>query len=461
MEDEPSQDLGIAVIGMSCAYPGAAGPDAFWHNIVTGVESLTRLSTEDLLAAGEDPDLIRAPEYVPIAACLDDVDLFDAEFFGFTPRDAQRTDPQHRLFLEHCWRAVESAGYDPRRIPGPVGVYTGQGPSTYVRNVRSQVDWDTAARAGERWEQVGALETDVDYLAPKVSYHLGLSGPSIPIGTACSTSLVAVHLACQALRTFECDAALAGGIAITPPVKRGYLYVEGGIASADGHTRTFDASSTGTVFGSGVGVVLLKRLEDALEDGDPIEGVIIGSAINNDGAARAGFSTPSVDGQADVIAQAQAVAGVHPDTITYLEAHGTGTPVGDPIEVAALTKAFRENTDRRGYCVLGSVKANIGHMDTAAGVAGLIKALRAAKEGEIPPQLNFGEPNTALRLTESPFRITTERELWHTANGVPRRAGVSSFGIGGTNAHVVVEQPPTTERSTGDPRLARAAGVRP
>jgi phthiocerol/phenolphthiocerol synthesis type-I polyketide synthase E len=448
---EDQQGLGIAVIGMSCAYPGAPGPDAFWHNIVTGVESLTRLSTEDLLAAGEDPDLIRAPEYVPVAACLDDVDLFDAEFFGFTPRDAQWTDPQHRLFLEHCWRAVESAGYDPRRIPGPVGVYAGQGPSTYVRNVRSQVDWDAAARAGERWEQVGALESDVDYLAPKVSYHLGLSGPSIPIGTACSTSLVAVHLACQALRTYECDAALAGGIAITPPVRRGYLYLEGGISSADGHTRTFDASSTGTVFGSGVGVVLLKRLEDALADGDPIEGVIIGSAINNDGAARAGFSTPSVDGQADVIAQAQAVAGVHPDTITYLEAHGTGTPVGDPIEVAALTRAFREHTDRRGYCVLGSVKANIGHMDTAAGVAGLIKALRAVKEGEIPPQLNFSEPNTALRLAESPFRITTEREPWRTANGVPRRAGVSSFGIGGTNAHVVVEQPPTTARAPETP----------
>jgi acyl transferase domain-containing protein len=449
-ERVPGMD--IAVIGMSCAYPGAREPDAFWRNIVAGVESLTDLSDDDLREAGEAPELTRAHEYVRRAACIDDVDLFDAEFFGFTPREAERTDPQRRLFLEHCWRAIEDAGYDPRRIPGPVGVYAGQSINTYIRNVRSHVDWGEAARAGERWENYGALENDMDYLAPKVSYHLGLTGPSIPLGTACSTSLVAIHLACQALRTFECDAALAGGVAVTLPAKRGYLYIEGGIASADGRTRTFDARSTGTVFGSGVGVLLLKRLEDALGDGDNIAGVIVGSAINNDGGARAGFSTPSVEGQAEVIAQAQAVAGVHPDTITYLEAHGTGTPVGDPIEVAALTKAFREHTDRRGYCVIGSVKANIGHVDAAAGVAGLIKALYAVREGVIPPQLNFSEPNQALRLHESPFRVAVRREPWRTADSAPRRAGVSSFGIGGTNAHVVIEQPPVTdrERESGD-----------
>jgi len=446
VDHERVPGMDIAVIGMSCAYPGADEPDAFWRNIVTGAESLTDLSDQDLREAGEDPELIRSPEYVRRAACIDDIDLFDAEFFGFTPREAERTDPQRRLFLEHCWRAIENAGYDPRRIPGPVGVYAGQSINTYIRSVRSHVDWREAARAGERWENVGALENDMDYLAPKVSYHLGLTGPSIPLGTACSTSLVAIHLACQALRTFECDAALAGGVAITLPAKRGYLYLEGGIASADGHTRTFDAQSSGTVFGSGVGVVLLKRLEDALADSDNITGVIAGSAINNDGAARAGFSTPSIEGQAQVIAQAQAVAGVHPETVTYLEAHGTGTPVGDPIEVAALTKAFREYTDRRGYCVIGSVKANIGHMDAAAGVAGLIKALYAVREGVIPPQLNFTEPNQALRLDESPFRIAIRREPWRTEDNVPRRAGVSSFGIGGTNAHAVVEQPPVTER---------------
>ena len=446
MDHERVPGMDIAVIGMSCIFPGADGPDAFWRNIVTGVESLTDLSDEDLREAGEDPELVRTPEYVRRAACIDNVDLFDAEFFGLTPREAERTDPQRRLFLEHSWRAIENAGYDPRRIPGPVGVYAGQSINTYIRSVRSQVDWGEAARAGERWENIGALENDLDYLAPKVSYHLGLTGPSIPLGTACSTSLVAVHLACQALRTFECDAALAGGVAITLPVKRGYLYIEGGIASADGRTSTFDAHATGTVFGSGVGVVLLKRLEDALADRDNIAGVIVGSAINNDGAARAGFTTPSVGGQSEVIAQAQAVAGVHPDTVTYLEAHGTGTPVGDPIEVAALTKAFREYTDRRGYCVIGSVKANIGHMDAAAGVAGLIKALYAVKEGVIPPQLNFAEPNKALRLDESPFRVVTRQEPWRTADDGPRRAGVSSFGIGGTNAHVVLEQPPATDR---------------
>ncbi|WP_393060976.1 SDR family oxidoreductase [Streptomyces sp. LN549] len=446
MDNDRESGLDIAVIGLSCAYPGADGPAEFWHNIVSGVESLTDLTDADLAAAGEHSELIRGPEYVRRAACIEGVDLFDAEFFGLTPRQAEQMDPQHRLFLEHCWRAVESAGYDPRGVPGPVGVYAGQGANTYIRNVRSQVDWETSVRAGERWESVGSLENDVDYLTPKVSYHLGLSGPSIPLGTACSTSLVAIHLACQALRTFECDAALAGGVAITPPVKRGYLYVEGGIASADGRTRSFDSRSTGTVFGSGVGVVMLKRLEDALADGDVVEGVIVGSAINNDGAARAGFTAPSVDGQAEVIMQAQAVAGVHPDTVTYLEAHGTGTPVGDPIEVAALTRAFREQTERSGYCTLGSVKANIGHMDSAAGVAGVIKALLAAKHGVIPPQLNYNEPNKALRLDDSPFRITTERETWRTADGVPRRAGISSFGIGGTNAHVVIEQPPAVER---------------
>ncbi|MFD1326102.1 type I polyketide synthase, partial [Micromonospora sonneratiae] len=445
--DDSVPGLDIAVIGMSCAYPGAADAEQFWHNIMSGVESLTDLTETDLLTAGEDPDLIRTAEYVRRAACIDDVEMFDAAFFGLTPREAEKMDPQHRLFLEHCWRAVEAAGYDPRRLPGPVGVYAGQGANTYIEQVRSQVDRAALKRTGGRWESVGSLENDVDYLTPKISYYLDLTGPSLPVSTACSTSLVAVHLACQALRTFECDAALAGGVSISPPVRRGYLYLEGGIASADGHTRSFDARSTGTVFGSGVGVVLLKRLEDALADGDRIDGVIIGSAVNNDGGGRAGFTAPGVDGQAHLIAAAQAMAGAHPDTITYLEAHGTGTPIGDPIEIAALTRAFREQTERRGYCVLGSVKANIGHMDSAAGIAGLIKALHAVKHGIIPPQLNFHEPNPALRLAESPFRIATERERWVTPSGVPRRAGVSSFGIGGTNAHVIVQEPPTVDRT--------------
>ncbi|MFC0861438.1 SDR family NAD(P)-dependent oxidoreductase [Sphaerimonospora cavernae] len=455
MDDKRGPGMDIAVIGLSCAYPGASGADEFWNNIVSGVESLTDLTDEDLLAAGEDADLIRSKEYVRRAACIEGIEMFDAAFFGLTPREAELMDPQHRLFLEHSWRAIEAAGYDPQRFPGSVGVYAGQGANTYLERIRARVDAEALKRTGGRMHSVGSLENDVDYLTPKVSYHLNLTGPSVPVGTACSTSLVAVHLACQALRTFECDAALAGGVAITPPVKRGYVYQEGGIASADGLTRSFDSRSTGTVFGSGVGVVLLKRLEDAIADGDTIEGVIIGSAINNDGAGRAGFTAPSVDGQAELIAAAQAVAGVHPDSITYLEAHGTGTPIGDPIELAALTRAFREQTDRTGYCVLGSVKANIGHMDSAAGVAGLIKALYAIKHGVIPPQLNFREPNEALHLATSPFRITTDREEWHTPDGMPRRAGVSSFGIGGTNAHVIIEQPPVAE-----PRAAESEGWR-
>jgi acyl transferase domain-containing protein/acyl carrier protein len=447
MDDQREPGMDIAVIGLSCAYPGAKDPEAFWHNIVSGVECLTDLTDDDLAAAGEDADLIRTPEYVRRAGCIDDIDLFDAEFFGLTPREAELMDPQHRLFIEHCWRAVESAGYDPRRLPGPVGVYAGQGANTYIENVRSQVDRQALKKTGGRWESVGSLENDVDYLTPKVSYHLNLTGPSVPVSTACSTSLVAVHLACQSLRTYECDTALAGGVCISPPVRRGYYYIEGGIASADGYTRSFDSRSTGTVFGSGVGVVMLKRLEDALADGDVIQGVIAGSAINNDGAGRAGFTAPSVDGQAELIAAAQAVAGIHPSTVTYLEAHGTGTPIGDPIEIAALTRAFREQTDKQGYCVLGSVKANIGHTDSAAGIAGLIKALHAVKRGVVPPQLNFAAPNEALHLSTSPFRIATEREEWRSPDGVPRRAGVSSFGIGGTNAHVIVEQPPADERA--------------
>lgn len=441
----------IAIVGMSCAFPGADGPEEFWRNIRDGVESVTELTDEELLAAGENPAVLKSPNYIPVAACIDGIEMFDAAFFGMSPREAELMDPQQRLFLEHSWRALEAGGYDPTRVAVPVGVYGGSGVNSYIHQIQENPETQALMREGGNLHEIGAIENDPDYLTTRVSYKLNLTGPAVNVTTACSTSLVAIHLACQALRTFECDMALAGGVAITPPVRRGYLFREGGINSADGHTRAFDQSSSGTVLGAGVGVVLLKRLDEALADGDVVHGVIIGSAVNNDGGAKASFTAPGIDGQAEVTATAHAVAGVPAETITYQEAHGTATKIGDPIEVAALTKAFREQTDARGFCALGTVKANIGHMDTAAGVAGLIKATMAVKHGVIPPQLHVTVPNPALNLEQSPFYIATEPAEWNPPTGAPRRSGVSSFGFGGTNAHVIVEQPPTpTTRQDAD-----------
>lgn len=442
--------MAIAIVGMACTFPGARDPEQFWRNIRDGVESLTFLTETDLAAAGVDPVEYQAPNYVPVAAAIDDVDLFDAPFFGMSPREASLMDPQHRLFLEHCWRAVEHAGYAPDRLPNPVGVFGGAGVNSYIRQVHDNVDVQALHGSGESLHDVGSVENDLDYLTTRVSYKLNLTGPSITLSTACSTSLVAIHMAVQSLRTFECDAALAGGIAVTPPVKAGYVYQEGSIASFDGHTRSFDASSTGTVLGAGVGVVMLKRLEDALADGDTIHAVIAGSAVNNDGSDKAGFTAPGVPGQSEVTAAAHAIAGIAADTVAYQEAHGTATRVGDPIEVRALTRAFRETTDAVGYCALGSVKANVGHMDAASGVAGLLKAAMAVRDGIIPPQINFERPNPGLNLEHSPFYITTEARNWPGTNGAPRRAGVSGFGFGGTNAHMVLEQPPAREESRAD-----------
>jgi phthiocerol/phenolphthiocerol synthesis type-I polyketide synthase E len=444
--------LGIAIVGMSCLFPGADGPDHFWRNICAGIESLTEITDEELAADGTDPAVAGAANYVRLAACIEGADLFDAGFFGISPREAELMDPQQRLFLEHCWRAIEVSGYDPTRLDLPVGVYAGSGVNTYIDQVRANADVLEMSARGADVHEIGSVENEPDYLATRVSYKLNLTGPSINMMTACSTSLVAVHMAIQALRTFDCDMALAGGIAVTPPLKAGYLYHEGTISSADGHTRSFDAAATGTVLGSGVGVVLLKRLEDALADGDTVHAVITGSAVNNDGSDKAGFTAPGVPGQAAVIATAHAIAGLTADMVTYQEAHGTATRIGDPIEVRALTQAFRETTESVNYCALGSVKANIGHMDAAAGVAGLIKATMAVKHGIIPPQINFTQPNPGLQLDTSPFYVNTELKPWSVPDGSPRRAGVSAFGFGGTNAHVVIEQapePPVSAESAG------------
>ncbi|MFO0233783.1 MAG: type I polyketide synthase, partial [Burkholderiales bacterium] len=378
------------------------------------------------------------PNYVKAAAVLDDIGWWDAKFWGFTPKDAAIMDPQHRLFLECAYEALEHAGIAPDQAPGRVGVYAGVGMGSWFQR--------TLLNNRALMEDVGLFlvrhtGNDKDFLATRVSYELDLTGPSVNVQTACSTSLVAVHLAVQALLNGETDMALAGGATIELPHRRGYLYKEGEILSRDGRCRAFDASAGGTVFGSGAGIVVLRRLADALADGDTIRAVIRGSAINNDGASKVGYLAPSVDGQARAIAEALAVADVDPETIGYVEAHGTGTSIGDPIEVAALTQAYRAHTDRRQYCAIGSLKPNIGHLDTAAGVASLIKTVLALEHRQIPPTLHFRTPNPECRFESSPFFVNATLRDWTPIDGV-RRAGVSSLGVGGTNAHLIVEEAP-------------------
>jgi acyl transferase domain-containing protein/acyl carrier protein len=428
----------IAIVGMAGRFPGADGLEAFWRQIIEGVECLDTLSDADLEAAGVPAALHRHPQYVKRGTYLEQSEWFDAGFFGFSPREAQVLDPQQRVFLECAWEALEHAGYAPDTLPESVGVYGGASMNTYL--------YAQLLRNPALIESVGGyqlmLGNDKDFLCTRVSYKLGLRGPSLTIQTACSTSLVAVQVACRALQRGECDMALAGGVSIAFPLRAGYLYQDGMILSPDGHCRPFDALARGTRAGAGAGIVVLKPLSQALADGDTVHAIIRGIAVNNDGADKAGYTAPSVEGQAEVIATAQALAGVRARSIGYVEAHGTATPLGDPIEVAALTMAFGVDTTDRGYCRLGSLKANLGHLDAAAGVAGLIKTVLALQHRELPPLVNFSSPNPALRLETSPFHASAAAELWPSEAGVPRRAGVSSFGIGGTNAHAVIEEAP-------------------
>ncbi|MDX3899213.1 MAG: SDR family NAD(P)-dependent oxidoreductase [Sphingobium sp.] len=431
-------DNAVAIVGMSCRFAQARGLKAYWSLLSEGREAIERYSEDALIAAGVDPGLLRKGGYVRAGAPLEDMECFDAGLFGLSPRDAAIMDPQHRHFLECTWEALENAGHTPQRFKGEIGLFAGSGHNAYM-----PYNLLTNARLVR---DVGLFllrhtSNDKDFLTTRVSYLFDLKGPSINIQTACSTSLVSIHMAAQSLLNGECDMALAGGASIELPHRQGYLYEEGEILSPDGHCRPFDADAQGTVFGSGVGVVVLRRLADALADGDHVYAVLRGSAINNDGAGKVGYLAPSVDGQAKVIAEALAIAGVDADTIDYVEAHGTGTPVGDPIEVAALTSAFRQSTDRVGYCAIGSVKANIGHTDTAAGVAGVIKVALAMHHGALPATLNYAAPNPACALNDSPFFVQGAHGPW-MADSRPRRAGVSSLGVGGTNAHLVLEQAP-------------------
>ncbi len=435
-------DSSIAVIAMAGRFPGAPDVETFWQNLCGGVESIRFFSDEELRQAGVSEDLLRRPEYVKACAILDDVDRFDTRCFDYSPREAELIDPQQRLFLECAWEALERAGHDPRRYCGSIGVYAGVSMNTYVFNLLSRPDLLASVGGIER-----LLSAEKDFVATRVSYKLDLRGPSVDVQTACSTSLVAVHEACRSLLDQQCDMALAGGASVTVPVNSGYLYEEQGIRSPDGHCRPFAAEAQGTVSGNGVGVVVLKRLAEAVADGDPIEAVIRGTAINNDGSQKVGFTAPSVEGQAEVIALAQACAGVEPETVGYVEAHGTGTALGDPIEVAALERAFGERTAKRGFCALGSLKSNMGHLNAAAGVAGLIKTALALKHRRIPPSLHFERANPEIDFDRGPFFVNTECRRWRGeisdgGGAVPRRAGVSSFGMGGTNAHAVLEEAP-------------------
>ncbi len=446
MTDEAAVEP-IAVIGMACRLPGAGSLAQFWRNLVEGVDSI-RDFTLDEQRAFNSPELdVDDPNFVPSAMVLDDVETFDAQLFGIPRRDAELRDPQHRLFLELAHTALEDSGYDPADYPGEIGVYGGIGGDEY--------QWRYIRRNPAVVASSGSLSIltncHPDYLATHVSHQFNLRGPSITMHTACSTTLVAFHVACEALRNGECDMALAGGASIELPHGYGYTHSEGGIVSADGRTRSFDASATGTVWGSGGGVVILKRLADAIADGDHVRAVVRGSAVNNDGSDKVGFSAPSAEGQAAVIAQALGVAGVDPRTITYVEAHGTATALGDPIEVSALSTVFAQHSSDIGWCGLGSVKTNIGHLGPAAGIAGVIKTVLAIEHGLIPPSLHFERPNPKLALETSPFYVNAALAKWQPAEGV-RRAGVSSFGIGGTNAHVVLEQAPAAEVSPRQPR---------
>ncbi|HEX4885770.1 MAG TPA: beta-ketoacyl synthase N-terminal-like domain-containing protein, partial [Casimicrobiaceae bacterium] len=441
-----SHDYDVAIVGMAGRFPGAPDLDAFWRNLVGGVESIARLTDEEILASGVPASALADPTYVKAAPVLDEPGAFDAAFFGYSPTEARTLDPQQRLLLELAHEALEHAGCDPARAAGRIGVFAGSAFNTYYTHTGLD------RRLAEDYIPT-LIASDKDFLATRIAYKLDLKGPAITVQTACSTSVVAVHLARQSLLTGETDVALAGAASVRVPHRAGYFCDAGGVVSPDGHVRAFDAGANGTVFGSGGGMLVLKRLADALADGDTIHAVLRGSAVNNDGAEKAGYTAPSVNSQADAVAEALANADVDADSIGYVEAHGSGTPVGDPIEVRALTKAFRAFTQRSGYCALGSVKTNVGHLDAAAGVAGIVKTVLALEHRLLPPSLHYAQPNPEIDFAATPFFVNDRLRDWTSAG--PRRAGVMSTGMGGTNAHVVLEEapPPPAATPDGRPRL--------
>jgi len=430
-----ARELDIAVVGLDCRVPGAKNAEEFWNNIKNGVEALSWLTDEELINAGVSEKTIQDPNYVKAAFKLDDVEHFDAQFFGFTPKEACYMDPQQRLMLEITWHALEDAGCNPDTFKGKIGVFAGASISQYLlKNIMPNVDIENPEILRTVW-----MENDLNYLTTMLSYKLNLKGPSVTVQTACSTSLSAIAMAVQSLQNYQCDMALAGGCKVLLPQNEGYLYMPGEILSPDGHCRPFDAKGQGTVSGSGVGMVVLKRLSDALEDSDQIIAVIKGSAINNDGNDKIGFTAPSINGERRAVREALLLSEIEADTITYMETHGTGTPLGDPIEIQALTEAWRKDTSKKNYCALGAVKANVGHLDTAAGVIGFIKACLVLKNKQLPPLVNYEQPNPNIAFEDSPFYVNQELKDWEPYCKV-RRAAVSAFGIGGTNVHVILEE---------------------
>ena len=441
----------VAIIGMSCRFPGANNVEEFWNNLCNGVESISFFEDAEILASGVQEELLKDPNYVKASPILKDVEGFDADFWGYSPKEAQLLDPQQRLFLECAWESLEDAGYDPFNYQGDISLYGGAATNTYLLNniYPNRHTINDRDRLGViNLSSMGGFQVttanDKDYLTTRTSYKLNLTGSSVNVQTACSTSLVTVHLACQSLINSECDLALAGGVSVHSPQKMGYLHQEGMILSADGHCRAFDRDASGTIFGSGAGMVVLKLLDKAIEDGDRIYGVIKGSAVNNDGGTKVGYFAPNVDGQTRVVAEALAVADLPPESISYIEAHGTGTSLGDPIEVMALTQAYQHDTRKTGYCAVGSVKTNVGHLQMASGIVGLIKATLCLYHQKIVPSLHYTKPNPQIDLEHSPFYINTQLQEW-TADSYPRRAGVNSLGIGGTNAHIILEEFVTQE----------------
>ncbi len=435
----------VAIIGMSCRFPGANNLHEFWSNLCHGVESIRFFSDQEIIDSGVDPELVKNPNYVKASPILDDIENFDANFWGYSPKEAQLLDPQQRLFMECAWESLEDAGYDPLNYQGEIGLYGGAATNTYLLNNiyphRHQIDPQDDLQVINLSSMGGfqvSTANDKDYLTTRTSYKLNLRGFSVNVQTACSTSLVTVHLACQSLINGESDMALAGGVSVHSPQKMGYLYQEGMILSSDGHCRAFDAEASGTIFGSGAGMVVLKLLDKAIEDGDRIYGIIKGSAVNNDGGTKVGYFAPNVDGQTRVIAEAIAYADISPQSVSYIEAHGTGTKLGDPIEIKALSQAYHDDT-RKSDCALGSVKTNVGHLQMASGIVGLIKTTLCLYHQKIPASLHFNQPNPQINFAVSPFYINTCLQDWK-ADAYPRRAGVNSLGIGGTNAHVILEE---------------------
>jgi acyl transferase domain-containing protein len=444
MTEAQRENTGIAIIGMAGRFPGASSVNQYWQNLIRGVESIHFASPEELCAAGVDPSLIASPNYVPASSTVEKPEWFDAGFFGFSAREAEIIDPQQRVFLECAWEALEDAAYDPASYTGAIGVFAGAGMNLYgAVNLFSNPD--VIASVGGYQVMVG---NDKDFLCSRAAYKLNLRGPAVGVQTACSTSLVAVQMAFESLLRKECDMALAGGVSIPLPQPAGYLYVPGMILSRDGHCRAFDAAATGTVPGAGAGLVVLKPLQNAIADGDHIYAVLRGAAVNNDGSRKVGYSAPSVEGQSSAIQKSMRMAAFSPASVSYVEAHGTGTEVGDPIEIAALTAAFQSPEMQPRSCAIGAVKTNVGHLDTAAGVAGLIKTALCVERRVIPPTLHFKDANALIDFTKTPFYVNTSLEEYTKPQ--PFRAGVSSFGIGGTNAHVSLEEAPPRASDPSD-----------